>query len=157
MAEARGSSVGAFQHEPLDIARQTIRAVQIQPGDAECTIKCTLQHVPLAKNHVCLSYTWRDGPAFRTILINEQSFLICQSLCDFLWRARKKHVSCLLWIDAICVDQANVKERNHQVGLMEDIYRRPNTPMPGLVEALRRSKLQLPKSRAIPNMETTSF
>lgn len=29
-----------------------------------------------------------------------------------------------LWIDAICVDQENVNERNQQIGLMADIYTR---------------------------------
>jgi hypothetical protein len=28
----------------------------------------------------------------------------------------------LLWVDAICIDQMNVSERNYQVGLMRDIY-----------------------------------
>jgi hypothetical protein len=28
----------------------------------------------------------------------------------------------LFWIDAICIDQENVQERNHQVSLMKDIY-----------------------------------
>ncbi|KAI3400801.1 hypothetical protein diail_2010 [Diaporthe ilicicola] len=28
----------------------------------------------------------------------------------------------LFWIDAICIDQNNVNERNHQVGLMKQIY-----------------------------------
>jgi hypothetical protein len=26
------------------------------------------------------------------------------------------------WIDALCIDQSNVAERNHQVQLMKDIY-----------------------------------
>ena len=28
----------------------------------------------------------------------------------------------VLWIDAICIDQSNVEERNHQVPLMKTIY-----------------------------------
>jgi hypothetical protein len=27
-----------------------------------------------------------------------------------------------LWVDAVCIDQANVKERNHQVAQMGTIY-----------------------------------
>lgn len=30
--------------------------------------------------------------------------------------------ACVLWIDAICIDQGNLLERNHQVNLMKDIY-----------------------------------
>jgi hypothetical protein len=29
---------------------------------------------------------------------------------------------CILWIDAICIDQSNIEERNHQVPLMKTIY-----------------------------------
>ncbi|KAK4231607.1 heterokaryon incompatibility protein-domain-containing protein [Podospora fimiseda] len=28
----------------------------------------------------------------------------------------------LFWIDTVCIDQGNTKERNHQVSLMRDIY-----------------------------------
>lgn len=28
----------------------------------------------------------------------------------------------LFWIDAICIDQSNVHEHNHQVDLLKDIY-----------------------------------
>ncbi|KAK3986211.1 heterokaryon incompatibility, partial [Cladorrhinum sp. PSN332] len=28
----------------------------------------------------------------------------------------------LLWIDTVCIDQGNTKERNHQVSMMRDIY-----------------------------------
>jgi len=33
----------------------------------------------------------------------------------------------LIWIDAICIDQENVAERNHQVGLMNEIFSRCST------------------------------
>jgi hypothetical protein len=29
----------------------------------------------------------------------------------------------LLWVDAICIDQSNIEERNHQVKLMDLIYK----------------------------------
>ncbi|KAF2452112.1 hypothetical protein P171DRAFT_321969, partial [Karstenula rhodostoma CBS 690.94] len=28
----------------------------------------------------------------------------------------------LLWIDAFCIDQSNIRELNHQVAQMRDIY-----------------------------------
>jgi len=36
---------------------------------------------------------------------------------------RHKFMVRILWIDAICIDQLNVEERNHQVPLMKTIYR----------------------------------
>lgn len=29
----------------------------------------------------------------------------------------------VMWIDAVCIDQTNLLERNHQVGMMGDVYR----------------------------------
>jgi hypothetical protein len=32
-----------------------------------------------------------------------------------------------LWVDAICIDQTNIEERNHQVGMMDLIFRLAST------------------------------
>lgn len=37
---------------------------------------------------------------------------------------RKRASHNLLWVDAVCINQSNVDERNHQVGLMDRIYRK---------------------------------
>jgi hypothetical protein len=50
-------------------------------------------------------------------------FLIRQNLWEFLNILRARHDSCILWVDAICIDQENVLERNQQVSLMAQIYR----------------------------------
>jgi hypothetical protein len=57
--------------------------------------------------------------------MNGKAFYVHQNLYDFL--------SCMAikittdktdsyWIDALCIDQVNILERNHQVGQMEMIY-----------------------------------
>jgi hypothetical protein len=67
--------------------------------------------------------------------VNKQSFLVRQNLYDFLKAFRTRLYrfrDCgdygnevqWLWIDQICIDQSVVKERNHQVEMMSDIYRR---------------------------------
>lgn len=74
--------------------------------------------------YTALSYAWGEPAKTRRININGQDdveigenlwwFLHCRGLT-------MKHPR-LFWIDAICIDQRNVKERNHQVGLMKRIY-----------------------------------
>ncbi|PVH80544.1 heterokaryon incompatibility, partial [Cadophora sp. DSE1049] len=69
-----------------------------------------------------LSYTW--GHAY----INVESrcdghiFRIRPHLRDALLRIRLSDQSTYLWADAICIDQSNVQERGHQVGIMRQIY-----------------------------------
>ena len=45
-----------------------------------------------------------------------------RNLWDFLRVARHSYPSRPLWIDAICIDQASLSERNHQVAQMGAIY-----------------------------------
>lgn len=48
-----------------------------------------------------------------------------------LWQAlkhlRSERYKRFLWADALCIDQENEKERNHQVGQMSDIYEQAMT------------------------------
>lgn len=63
------------------------------------------------------------GSAKRPISIDGEVFPVRQNLWTFL----KCLQECdgkpfVMWIDAICVDQNNISERNQQVQLMSDIY-----------------------------------
>lgn len=67
---------------------------------------------------------WGDEPASKEIVLNGQTFLVRENLGNFLDRAKDADPPHRgpLWIDALCIDQDNVLERGHQVGLMGDIY-----------------------------------
>jgi hypothetical protein len=55
--------------------------------------------------------------------VNGQHFLIRKNLFNALLHLRLKRPRAL-WIDAICINQADIQERNAQVSLMAFIYRR---------------------------------
>jgi Heterokaryon incompatibility protein (HET) len=57
------------------------------------------------------------------ILINGRQFEVRKNLWDFLNHARKFSPSRVFWIDAICIDQNNIPEKNQQVQRMGCIYR----------------------------------
>jgi hypothetical protein len=67
---------------------------------------------------------WGAEEATQVILINGQSFLVRRNLWEFLVRIQRADVKYRvpIWIDAICIDQNDVLERNHQVSLMGLIY-----------------------------------
>lgn len=52
--------------------------------------------------------------------------MFCRKNCEAALRRLRndRNGGRLLWVDAICIDQDNKKERGHQVGLMQDVYRR---------------------------------
>ncbi|KAF2426505.1 heterokaryon incompatibility, partial [Tothia fuscella] len=73
-------------------------------------------------NYKALSYTWGPPEPTRDIKIDRQTFTIRENLYHFLQVAKWKYHHEWFWIDQICIDQSNMKERNHQVGMMGTIY-----------------------------------
>ncbi|KAH7397024.1 heterokaryon incompatibility protein-domain-containing protein [Phaeosphaeria sp. MPI-PUGE-AT-0046c] len=127
-----GKSSSIYAAAPL-VSTNSIRLLEFDPLPAVSTsidspseISCKLYSVDLTTcpRYVTLSYMWGNEPAARPILINGETFLVRENLWTFLKRARDESPPFHgpLWIDAICIDQDNVLERNHQVLLMGDIY-----------------------------------
>ena len=112
----------SFVHEPLDLTRNTIRVLSILRPGRGSLIRCMIRQIPREDRHVCLSYTWGDESDQSPIELNGKPFMVRRNLMGFLHRAWPDYRDELLWIDAICIDQGNVAERNHQVLQMIDIY-----------------------------------
>ena len=111
---------------PIDTASKEIRLIKLLPGREDEPISCIFDRYTLGSpdlEYTALSYTWGDpeSPKYK-ILINNHAFNVRQNLWYFLKQGRQFGQCCLLWIDAISVDQSNINERNHQVALMRDIY-----------------------------------
>lgn len=112
-----------FTYERLNYSRNEVRYLQIlpQPG---AVIQCRLDHKPLEPGHICLSHRWSDKSATREIFINDRPYAVSANIWHFLDIARHKFKQeDRFWIDAICIDQQNVLEKNRQVPLMGNIYR----------------------------------
>lgn len=114
-------------HDPLK-HRDSIRLLQLVPGLEDSPIVCKLLDAKKteAPSFEALSYTWRPPKHSCKIQIADSGgFLrITRNLHDALLALRHSQEMRTLWIDAICIDQANIEERGHQVAHMRDIYRR---------------------------------
>lgn len=82
-----------------------------------------MKHVDMDSERTACSYVWGGSKPSQLILINERPFHIRQNLHDFLLQMRKDGFLKPLWVDALCIDQSNTSERNHQVRQMGSIYR----------------------------------
>ncbi|PMD30893.1 HET-domain-containing protein [Hyaloscypha variabilis F] len=69
-----------------------------------------------------LSYTWGDEPAQIPILLGGKRFLCRKNLESALRALRRSDSQLLLWVDAICINQADEAERNSQVVQMREVY-----------------------------------
>ncbi|KAG7289155.1 hypothetical protein NEMBOFW57_005518 [Staphylotrichum longicolle] len=143
----------AYQYTPLPGSR-TIRALKLWPllepskdgkdpsgGDGEHLaeedtattsrlepIQCSLIELDLdaepEPEYVALSYVWGDPKVQTTIYIDGQPMKATVNLEAALRDLRVSNMHCLIWADAICINQADVAERSAQVQMMADIYRR---------------------------------
>ena len=112
-------------HEPLDSSRHEIRLASRHPSLVPGSeIRCTLFNASLkgAPDYRALSYTWGDSKLTSLIWVNGDKIEVTGNLLAALKCLRFESSSLTLWIDAICIDQSNVHERNEQVRRMRDIF-----------------------------------
>ena len=107
-------------YQPLDDTSRNIRLIRLRSGPRQQP-QCDMSVFELADAPPfnALSYTW--GPILPTydIPVNDGTLPVRKGLCRFLQAFEGDEY---LWIDQLCIDQSNVIERNHQVGLMSSIY-----------------------------------
>jgi hypothetical protein len=116
----------SYQYQPFDRNIKSIRLLQIQPGKLDDPIHCMLQHFDLASQpiYVALSYMWDHDTEQVSIVCGGKDIQVGHNLHRFLRQFRKVcgDVRAWLWIDALCINQKDIRERNHQVAQMKHIY-----------------------------------
>lgn len=84
-----------------------------------------------APEYEAVSYTWGCPDLIRKVLVGSRFMTVTencyQTLCRLQPRCTASVGQCTahprsLWIDAICIDQVSIEERNKQVRLMSTIY-----------------------------------
>ena len=73
-------------------------------------------------SYVALSYRWGEDNSPYSIFINGAKAIIRKSLWHFLRQITVETDQTSFWIDAICINQDDVLERNQQVAKMSVIY-----------------------------------
>lgn len=114
-------------HPPLHPQLRQIRLLRISAPDAgeintkiHCSLSCFF--LDIAPPYTALSYTWGSG---NTVAISLQGhdFEVGENLATYLLHHRRhSDPEAFLWVDAICIDQKNIPEKNRQVPLMNRIY-----------------------------------
>lgn len=111
-------------YQPLDASSREIRLVTIEAGTQD-DIVCTLQAVSLSGDLPCyesVSYCWGDTTSRSRVIVDGQSLAISRNAHGVLKRVRDEFVDRTIWIDAICINQADVAERGHQVACQHFVY-----------------------------------
>jgi hypothetical protein len=113
-----------FRYTRLEF-NDSIRLLKIRQGKSGDPIHTSLSHETLdtIKNcYYALSYTWGTDSTARFIRVNGLPFCVQPNLRDALEAIRRPDQDLLIWVDAICLNQEDTQEKNHQVGQMGKIY-----------------------------------
>lgn len=130
MAATQESPDNLFQYQQLTDPTKETRLLKLIPSTNDKPIECELIHVDrnTEPKDDCLSYTWGETYHLQSIAVNGRYLKVTENLAATLrrlrnWKHEKYHGAGLIWIDAICINQADDVERGHQVGSMKEIYR----------------------------------
>jgi heterokaryon incompatibility protein (HET) len=113
----------SFKYPPLG-KEDWIRLVFLLPS-CDDNIKCDLKVFTKATcpSYEALSYVWGTLNERNPIECCGTTFHVTENLKSALLNLRLKEKTRILWIDAICIYQADVAERTEQVKRMADIYK----------------------------------
>ena len=110
--------------QPLSSDTST-RLLTLHPAtESDATIRTTLEEVNLKDkpSFEAISYTWGKNDTQHSITVNGFTVILRQNLFQALTRFRGDSLR-VLWVDALCISQTDVKEKGQQVQQMGNIFR----------------------------------
>jgi hypothetical protein len=110
-------------YRPLESNSNEFRLLKLLKKNGELP-SCELFHSSLEKNpgYEALSYTWGDATLQGKIQLNGYAQPVTQNLAQAFADIQSLDSDRILWVDALCINQGNLAERNHQVKQMGKIY-----------------------------------
>ncbi|KAI1875788.1 uncharacterized protein JN550_002074 [Neoarthrinium moseri] len=116
-----------YSYHPLPDG--SIRLLRLLPDrDKDAPLRCNIVSYPLLESgsgdhsYDALSYVWGTTSKDFVIFIEDFQLAITRNLATALLNLRDPFIERFIWVDAICIHQDDVKERNHQVQSMAMIY-----------------------------------
>jgi len=113
-------------YRKLDPEKNEFRTLLVKAGEHKDDIYCELQHVSFQNDmkppYETISYVWGDPTTRGTVYLQGRKTDVPASSERVLRRFRHREADRILWIDAICINQADIQERGQQVAMMAEIY-----------------------------------
>lgn len=120
----RSQNVSPFEYNALP-GHRFIRVLKLEPGSWNSPIRCSLEPHDLDTGILsfeAMSYVWGTSVDRKKVICDSQRFSVTTNLFDALQTFRHSDQVRILWADAICINQNDAEEKNHQVPLMRLIY-----------------------------------
>ncbi|KAH6664929.1 heterokaryon incompatibility protein-domain-containing protein, partial [Halenospora varia] len=130
-------------YKPLPHTGDAIRLLRLQPGIRGEKLRSNMIYTTLKSNPIyeALSYEWGAPEPKQQIALDDTNVVVTPNLWSALSHLRHRDEEKILWVDALCINQDNLDERNHQVRQMGEIYSRASMVIiwlgcPSLAESL---------------------
>jgi hypothetical protein len=130
-----------YCYSPLLLAGDSIRLLRLKPAeDKSADIHCELFEYVLhdfstVHLYEALSYVWGSSEKKRRVFMYSCSFDVTDNLYAALLELRHHTMERTMWVDAMCINQDNREEKEHQIRIMAKIYSQANLVIVWLGEA----------------------
>jgi hypothetical protein len=132
------ASAARYEYQPLE--SRHIRILELEPGgDAEpFQGRFDTASIDSGVKYDALSYVWGDATPVNTVTVSGQAIPIAANLATALkylrncntmnfyrastYRMLRKAQPLRIWVDAICINQDDIHEREQQVAMMRMVY-----------------------------------
>jgi len=112
-----------IRYKPLSHP-SSIRLIVLEPGLQSQRISCHFLESSLnSQPYEALFYEWGDDVPADMIFVDNFEVKICRNLHEALQHLRWEDKHKVIWIDALCIDQDNPKEKGRQVQMMDRIFK----------------------------------
>jgi hypothetical protein len=142
---ARVDSSQRPQYRPLVRPSDQTRVLRLLPGLPGSTIRAQLLTVEFEatrrSRYEAVSYVWVRFVGTSDIEIRDVIYTVPTSAEDVLQAVRYKDSERLIWIDAICINQIDQTEKQHQVAIIGRIYQEADRTVFWLGEADEHTEL----------------
>ncbi|KAH8591140.1 heterokaryon incompatibility protein-domain-containing protein [Bisporella sp. PMI_857] len=120
------SNAADFLYTDLDLTRpDAFRLLELHPEDGSAEVRCTLINTTrsnVGTSYRAISYAWGSAQRSQPILLNGGHFRVTENLDRVLRSFKAANQTGRFWVDAICINQDRLEERNQQVQQMLEIY-----------------------------------
>jgi hypothetical protein len=119
-----------FIYEPLSTPElegsgDSFRLLYLQPGHGDDPVCCRIQShlVADAPPYEAISYCWGNATQIGCIKCGDSTLEVTTTVIEALRHLRRSEGRPrLLWIDQVCINQQDARERSYQVSIMRQIY-----------------------------------
>lgn len=115
-------------YQPLDPTLREIRLLVVDTSrlDEQGRVICYLETFSLrtapCPTYEAISWCWGDQTRRSHIIVNDQPAEVSQNAAEVLRRVAFDKGHPRVWIDAVCINQADIVERGQQVAMIREVY-----------------------------------